>query len=117
MSHPVKVFLGSCFEPYKLDGQGQPDPQGKSNREIGEWFRQEILRLGNGRIDVAVILDPMDDSISETVKHEIAAADAAVFVFPKRVQCQITKAWTTSQYVISESGFAAARFRHRAHGR
>jgi hypothetical protein len=117
MPHPVTVFLGYCFETCKLNGHGQFDEFGRSNREIGDWVHEEILRLSGGRINVRVTQNPLESPISEKVKQEIAASDAAVFVFPKRVQCQLSKLWTTSQYVISESGWADARFRHRARDR
>src|SRR5437588_11724919 len=117
MPHPVRVFLGHCFETCKLNGLGHFDDRGKSNREIGEWVRDEVIRLGGGRIEVVVAQDPLEDPISEKVKQEIAASDAAIFVFTKRIQCQISRQWTTSQYVISETGFADARFRHRASDR
>ncbi len=113
MSRPVQIFLAHCFEPYQLTADGVPDEKGVSNREIGEWFRKEIERLGGQRVTVVTPSDPLTESISEAVKRSIEESDAAICIFPKRVRCPY-QGWTTSQYVVSESAYAACRFRLQA---
>ena len=103
----IKVFLPFVFD-------GNPEPNGISNWDVGQWFKREIERLGNGSIDVVATRNPVDSAISEAVKRQIDSADAVICIFSKRALDQVPHKWMTSPYVVSESGYAASRFRYDA---
>lgn len=116
MSDPIDVVLACCLAEHRVNDSGELDPQGLSNRAIAEHFLSEIQRIGGDRLRVHLVKDPIDASISDSVKAAIDSADAMICIFPKRVKCPYTD-WTTSQYVISESGYAECRFRHETERR
>lgn len=120
MSRPAKIFVAFGLDEYSVDDDGNPTPVGMSNKAVGRWFCDQLRDIGGDRVEVVVIEDPPTHRISEQVKRSIDEADAVICVFAKRVLCQIERKWTTSQYVVSESGYAAARFRsdvdHRLFG-
>lgn len=116
MSRPFQIFLGYCFADYLVDAEGLDDEHGTSNREIGLWFRKAIEDIGGEGVCVVTPEDPIDSKISEKVQRAIDESDAVICVFPKRVRCPY-HGWTTSQYVISESGYAQSRFRRDAERR
>jgi hypothetical protein len=116
MPRPIQLVLAYCFAKYPLDANGDPSNSGLSNYAIGEWFRRVISEIAGDRILVLATEDPINAQISKAVKDRLDSADALICIFPKRVKCPYS-GWTTSQYVISESGYAACRFRHEAEQR
>jgi len=109
---PMQIFLGHGFDKYKVNAHGNPDESGISNYDIGLWFKREIERIGGSNaVHVVTTEDPMTALISEEVKRQIDASDAVFCLFCKRVRDPYND-WTTSQYVMSESGYATCRFRH-----
>lgn len=112
MQRPAKVFVAFGLDDYAVDDDGNPTPNGKSNKDVGRWFCEQLREIGGDRIEVVVIEDPPTQRISEQVKRSIDEADAVICIFGKRVLCQVERKWTTSQYVLSESGYSASRFRN-----
>ena len=120
MRRPARILVTFGMDEYRVNDEGNPDSNGISNKEVGRWFCNQLRDIGGERVEVVVIEDPPTKRITEQVKRAIEEADAVVCIFGKRVMCQIERKWTTSQFVLSESGYAASRFRdevdHRVFG-
>lgn len=98
MSRRLRVFLACDMQTYQVDGM--------SNAQIFEWFQSVISRDYGDQVEIVFVRDPIGSRISQAVKDAIRMADCAICVFPRRSLDQVTRRWTTSSYVLSESGYA-----------
>ncbi len=105
----MRLFLSSSQRDYKVNSRGELDPAGMSDLEVHEWFAEAIQRHSKGQIEVVVVRGPRE-SISDEVRRRLFECDAVLCLFTKRSRDDFLEQWTTSPYVVSESGFAMARF-------
>lgn len=109
----ARLFLSGSLKQHKIDGSGRPDENGRSDISVFDWFKAKIEQIGKSRIEVIVTRDPNNESISAEVRRDINRSDFMLCLFAKRCEDALLHQWTTSPYVIAESGVGAARFCHQ----
>lgn len=111
----ARVFLAGSLKTHPVDGSGRPSPAGQSDVDVLHWFRDQIQRIAGNRVEVILTEDPVNESISEKVRRDIRRSDFMVCVFTKRCEDGLLHNWTTSPYVLSESGYGAACLDRKPH--
>ena len=98
----VRLFLSHSFD------MSRPDSGGPSDVEVADWFKKKIEEFGSGNMSVVTARDPVEGRISEQIGREIETCDGVFALFTR--SHRIGEVWLPSQYVLSESAYAMARF-------
>ena len=108
--HPFRLFLGYSFANEKVNDEGQPDPNGRSDIELAEMVVSWIHEFSHGQIEVVRTKDPFDNYISVRIRQDISSSDGILCLFTKRTKDHLKGLWISSTYVISESSAAFMNF-------
>ncbi|MFO0940046.1 MAG: hypothetical protein U0930_04700 [Pirellulales bacterium] len=99
MTRRLRIFLAGDLQTYAVE-------EFSSNHDVFLWFKEKLERHYEGKIEIIHVIDPVGTKISDAVKNAIRMADCCICVFPRRSHDQLLGLWTTSSYVLSESGYA-----------
>ncbi len=81
-----------------------------SDAKVAKEFREMIREFSNSQIEVVTARDAKAQGIPDHIAQLIDNCDFVFCLFTKRHHDPIGQFWLPSQYVLSESAFAAGRY-------